>query len=94
MRESILSLSEFKADASRLLEQIRDTPARIGLTQHGRARAVVEDYAAYQQREQALLMLRLMAQGEADARAGRLTDQEDVFAAVRERLRGTSSSDA
>jgi prevent-host-death family protein len=92
MRESILSLSEFKADASRLLDQIRDEPTRIVLTQNGRARAVVEDYAAYQRREQALVMLRLMAQGEADARAGRLTDQGNVFAALRERLQGTSSS--
>jgi prevent-host-death family protein len=94
MSDSILSLSEFKADASRLLDKIREEPSRIVLTQNGRARAVVEDYAAYQRREQALVMLRLMAQGEADARAGRLTDQGNVFAALRERFQGTSSSDA
>jgi hypothetical protein len=64
------------------------------LTQNGRARAVVEDYAAYQHREQALLMLKLMAQGEDDARQGRLTDQTEVFAAVRQRLRDGSSSGA
>jgi prevent-host-death family protein len=43
MSESILSISDFKADASRLLDQIRDEPSRIVLTQNGRARAVVED---------------------------------------------------
>ena len=94
MRESILSLSDFKADASRLLDQIRDEPTRIVLTQNGRARAVVEDYTAYQRREQALVMLRLMAQGEADRRAGRLTDQENVFAVLRERLQSASSPGA
>ena len=94
MSESILSISDFKADASRLLDQIRDEPSRIVLTQNGRARAVVEDYAAYQRREQALLMLKLMAQGEDDARRGRLTDQTEVFAALRQRLRDGSSSDA
>ena len=94
MSESILSISDFKADASRLLDQIRDEPSRIVLTQNGRARAVVEDYAAYQRREQALLMLKLMAQGEDDARQGRLTDQAEVFAAVRQRLRDGSASDA
>jgi prevent-host-death family protein len=90
MSESILSISDFKADASRLLDQMRDEPSRIVLTQNGRARAVVEDYAAYRRREQALLMLKLMAQGEADARHGRLTDQTEVFGAVRERLRDSS----
>ena len=94
MSESILSISDFKADASRLLDQIRDEPSRIVLTQNGRARAVVEDYAAYQRREQALLMLKLMTQGEDDARRGRLTDQAEVFAALRQRLRDGSSSDA
>ena len=94
MSESILSISDFKADASRLLDQIRDEPSRIVLTQNGRARAVVEDYAAYQRREQALLMLKLITQGEDDARQGRLTDQAEVFAALRQRLRDSSSSDA
>jgi prevent-host-death family protein len=94
MSESILSISDFKADASRLLDQIRDEPSRIVLTQNGRARAVVEDYAAYQRREQALLMLKLMTQGEDDVRQGRLTDQAEVFAALRQRLRDGSSSDA
>ena len=94
MSETILSLSDFKADASRLLDQMRDEPTRIIVTQNGRARAVVEDYAAYERREQALLMLKLMAQGEADVRAGRLTDQGEVFAALRERLQAKSSSGA
>ena len=94
MSESILSISDFRADASRLLDQIRDEPSRIVLTQNGRARAVVEDYAAYQRREQALLMLKLMTQGEDDVRQGRLTDQAEVFAALRQRLRDGSSSDA
>jgi hypothetical protein len=39
-------------------------------------------------------MLKLMAQGEDDARQGRLTDQAKVFAALRQRLRDGASSDA
>ena len=94
MSESILSLSDFKADANRLLDQIRDEPTRLVLTQNGRARVVVEDYEQYQRREQALLMLKMITQGEADARAGRLIDQDDVFAELRHRLKGSPASDA
>ena len=39
MSETILSLSEFKADPSRLLDNIRVEPTTLVLTQNGRARA-------------------------------------------------------
>jgi len=86
MSQSILSLSEFKADASRLLDKVRDEPGTLVLTQNGRARAVVEDYERYQAREQALLMLKLMAQGERDAADGRILPQKQVFDDLRQRL--------
>ena len=93
MSESILSLSEFKADASRLLDKIRAEPTTLVLTQNGRARAVVEDYEQYQARERALLMLKLMAQGERDVADGRLSEQAQVFADLRQRLLGGEPAD-
>ena len=53
MSETILSLSEFKADPSRLLDNIHVEPTRLVLTQNGRARAVVEDYEQHQERQRA-----------------------------------------
>jgi prevent-host-death family protein len=88
MSQSILSLSEFKADASRLLDKVRDEPGTLVLTQNGRARVVVEDYDQYQARERALSMLKLMAQGEGDVADGRLLEQEQVFEELRQRLIG------
>jgi prevent-host-death family protein len=94
MRQSILSLSEFKADASRLLDKVRDEPATLVLTQNGRARAVVEDYEHYQARERALVMLKLMAQGERDVADGRLIDQDQMFTDLRLRLQDDGNLDA
>jgi prevent-host-death family protein len=91
MTQSILSLSEFKADASRLLDKVRDEPGTLVLTQNGRARAVVEDYEQYQARERALLMLKLMVQGERDVAEGRLLAQGQVFEDLRRRLVGAGS---
>jgi prevent-host-death family protein len=93
MSESILSLSEFKADASRLLDQIRADPATLVLTQNGRARAVVEDYEQYQARQRALMVLKLMVQGERDLEAGRVVPQEHVFADLRRRLEAGDPAD-
>lgn len=93
MSESILSLSEFKANASRLLDKVRDEPTTLVLTQNGRARAVVEDYDHYQARQRSMLMLKLIAQGEHDIAAGQLISQEQVFTDVRRRLLGGEPAD-
>ncbi|MGB5831622.1 MAG: type II toxin-antitoxin system Phd/YefM family antitoxin [Thiohalocapsa sp.] len=86
MTGDILSLSQFKADTSRLLAQVRDAPATLVLTQNGCARAVVQDYKHYQARERAMLMLKLMAQGERDISSGDTLPQAEVFAELRQRL--------
>ncbi len=93
MSESILSLSEFKADASRLLDKIRMEPTTLVLTQNGRARAVVEDYEQHQERQRALVMLKLMVQGERDVEGGRVVPQEQVFADLGRRLAGGEPAD-
>ena len=93
MSESILSLSEFKADARRLLDKIRVEPTTLVLTQNGRARAVVEDYEQHQERQRALALLKLMVQGERDVEGSRVAPQEQVFADLRRRLAGGDPAD-
>jgi len=86
MSDPIISLSDFKADASQWLKRLQDASDAVVLTQNGRASAVVQSFESYQRQQQALLMLKLVTQGEADIRAGRLTAQEAVFAHLRERI--------
>lgn len=93
MAESIISLTEFKTDASQLLRKMQEQSESLVLTQNGRARAVVEDYDAYRRREEALLMLKLTVQGESDVQRGRLTAQTEVFSALRRRLKNSDPAD-
>ena len=86
MTEAIISLSEFKADASQWLKQLQEGGQAVVLTQNGRGSAVVQSYESYQRMQQTLLMLKIVAQGEADIRAGRITPQDEVFANIRARL--------
>jgi prevent-host-death family protein len=85
MQEQIISLTDFKASASRLLQETRGG-ANIILTQNGSASAVVQDYAIYRAQQDAFLMLKLMVQGEADAQKNRLTPQAKVFDTLRTSL--------
>lgn len=84
--EEILSLSRFKADGTRLLDQVRDARATLVLTQNERAHAVVQDYERYQAGERAMLMLKLMVQGERDISSGDTLTQAAVFARLRRQL--------
>ena len=69
-------------------EQLLAISARqsASLTQRGTASAVVQDFQTHQRLQESLLMLKLMAQGEADIQAERTTPQDRVFADIRARL--------
>lgn len=86
MSETIISLSSFKTDASRMLKEMRKTGRRVVLTQNGAATAVVQDIEDYQRDQQALLMMKLMVQGEADVRNRDLSSQGKVFSSLRRKL--------
>lgn len=85
MREQIISLTDFKTSASRLLQETRGG-ANIILTQNGSASAVVQDYATYRAQQDAFLMLKLMVQGEANVSKCQLTSQSEVFSSMRASL--------
>ena len=86
MGQSIISLTEFKANAARMLSDMKAADATIIVTQHGTARAVVQDYESYQRTSAALVLLKLMVQGEADLASGRVIPQDRVFTDLRTHL--------
>ena len=90
MATSIVSLSEFKAKAAQMLSEMKTAERTIVLTQHGAASAVIQDFQAHQRLQEALLMLKLMVQGEAEIPAGRTTTQDQVFSDLKTRLAATT----
>ncbi len=91
--EKILSLSDFKADASRLLKEVHAHPQSLVLTQNGRATAVVQGYEQFQQQQDSLLMLKLIVQGEADIQHNNLMPQDTVFSSMRKQLKARMQDD-
>lgn len=84
MSEHILSLSDFKADASQLLKRMQERDSTpLVLTQNGRASAVVQSCDDYQQLQKSLAMMKLISMGEADIVSDKLMPQEKVFATAR-----------
>ena len=75
-----------KTRAAELLRSVEESRRPVIITQSGEPKGVLMDVASYQELRQATLLLRLIAQGEADVRAGRTVPQARVFKSLRARL--------
>ena len=85
--EDIRSVTDMKSHAARLLRMVGETRRPIVITQSGEPKGVLMDFDSFQELREATLLLKLVAQGEAEVRAGRVVPQSDVFARAKERLR-------
>lgn len=77
---AVRSISYLKSRAAGLLEQINRERQPVIITQKGEPRAVLIDPESYDRLRDAVGLLKLLAQGEEDVRAGRTVSQEALFA--------------
>ncbi len=75
-----------KTKAAELLRSVDESRRPVVITQSGEPKGVLVDIASYQELRQATLLLRLLAQGEADVREDRTVAQQRVFRTLRRRL--------
>ena len=75
----IKPVTYLKSRAADLLNQINETHRPVIITQNGEPRAVLQDPKSYENMRNAIGMLKLLAEGEADIREGRIQPHEDVF---------------
>ncbi len=83
----IKSVTYLKSRAADLLNQINETQRPIIITQNGAARAVLQDPISYENMRNAIGILKLISQGEADIRNGKVKSQEDVFNDIEVKLK-------
>jgi prevent-host-death family protein len=78
--EGIVPLGEFKAKAAQILRDLSDSDEPIIITQNGRPAAVVLSPAAFEELRERQRVLEAVAEGIADAEAGRVFDNKPVYA--------------
>ena len=76
----IIPVSDLRQAAAKTLRRVRRSKQPLVVTQRGRAAAVIIGIDAYQRGERERAILKLLAQGEREIRAGRGSDLEDVLA--------------
>jgi len=88
IEHDVKPVTYMKTRAAELLRSVGESRRPVIITQSGEPKGVLMDFASYQEMRQATLLLRLLAQGEADVRAGRTTTQDRMFSELRGRLTG------
>jgi len=79
-------VTHMKTKAAELLRSVEETRRPVVITQSGEPKGVLMDFTSYQELRRAALLLRLLAQSEADVRRGRTVSQGRVFTDLRARL--------
>ena len=82
----IQPVTALKREAAELIKRARETAAPIVITQNGRATAVLQDVESFERQRKALLLLKLLAQGDADHEAGRTSTHKQVGRRAEQRL--------
>ena len=82
----IKPVTYLKSNAADLLKQINETQRPVIITQNGEPRAVLQDPASYENMRNAIGLLKLISQGEADIRSGRTKTQEKMFNEIEDTL--------
>ena len=86
----IKPVTYLKSRAADLLNQINETHRPVIITQNGEPRAILQDPKSYENMRNAIGILKLLSQGEADIRNGQTKSQEDVFNEIENTLKERS----
>lgn len=85
----IKPISYLKANAAEVLEELQKQRQPLIITQNGEAKAVLQDVASYEETQETLALLKILALGGEQVAQGKLKSVRDVV----NRLRSTSTGD-
>jgi prevent-host-death family protein len=88
MKQDIKPVTYLKTNAAELIGKVQETRRPTVITQRGEAKAVVQDIESYERVREALMMLKLLVQGEQDISKGRTKSHSELMEQLERDLRG------
>ena len=83
----IKPISYLKANAAEVLLELAASREPLIITQNGEAKAVIQDIASYEETRETLALLKILALGMQDIKAGRVKPAAKVVAGLRARYK-------
>src|SRR3546814_13675822 len=72
-------ISYLKSHAAKIAKDITESVEPMLVTQNGEARLIVMDVSSYEQKEQTLALLKMLAMGKRDIEQGHYRDAEEII---------------
>ena len=76
-------ISYLKANAAEVLAHLAENREPLVITQNGEAKAVLQDLASFEETQETLALLKILALGQQDVEADRLKPVGDVVSRLR-----------
>jgi prevent-host-death family protein len=76
-------ISYLKANAAEVLSHLAEHREPLVITQNGEAKAVLQDVASFEETQETLAMLKILALGNQDVAVGKVKPATDVVARLR-----------
>ena len=84
----IKPISYLKANAAEVLLQLAKQREPLVITQNGEAKAVIQDVASYEETQEMLALLKILALGNQEIEAGKFKSVAEVVARLRAKRSG------
>ena len=83
LSEQVKPISYFKAHAAEILDDLAERRVPMAITKNGEVKAVIQDIASYEETQETLALLQIVALSDRDADEGKTRLARDVVAELR-----------
>jgi prevent-host-death family protein len=87
LSNAVKPISYFKAHASEIIRQISEKREALVITQNGEAKAVVQDIRQYEEMQESLALLKILALSSQSMNEGKTRHAKESFRAIREEIK-------
>ena len=85
LSDRIRPISYLKAHAAEIVRTLGDRVEPLVITQNGEAKAILQDIDSFEKTQETMALLKMLALGNRQIDAGRVTQAADAIARLRER---------
>jgi len=92
LSEQVKPISYLKVHAPEVIRGLADNKEPVVITLHGEAKAVLQDIASYEQTQETLALLKMLAMTNKAVEEGKVRPVGEAFAGIRGRVRTQAQS--
>ena len=90
LSKSVKPISYLKSHTAEALRYVSQGQQPMVITQHGEAKAILQDIVSYEQMQESLALLKMVAQSSKSIREGHSKSVKRAFADVRKQVKATA----